>query len=594
MPHSLQRHTAFKSVHIVSIIVLSFIISFISPAGKANATACADAFCVTAQAQSVNTHVVKTPMSLNTSVINTGAAISNAIIDIEIYDASHRRVHQSFVEQQYLPTNQTRTVPITWTPENTGTYTVKVGVFKQWWSGLYYWTDTAGSISVTEASAPVQTTAQPTSIGESSITSQPAAVQATSLNVWWPSANATLKGVQPFKVLAENMPIHDYTMYWQVDGGQLNKMDNSFVDYPHKESLVDISGWNWKGKGPYVLTFVVKNSFNQTVGTKQVSIYTDADSTVQTAPAPTVSVQPTVVPVTTVTVSKALSNLTLYIDPNNPAKQQADQWRANRPADALQMDKIAGQSQARWFGGWNSNIYEDVRSAVAAANAAGGVPTLIAYNIPQRDCGGYSAGGAGSDSSYKNWIDAFANAIGSGRAIVIVEPDGLAHMDCLSDTDKNRRMSLVKYAVEAFKSKPNTYVYIDAGHAQWVSADEMGARLSKAGIATANGFALNVSNFIATSDNIAYGEQLSKRVNNKHFVIDTARNGLGPTADKQWCNPSGRALGEKPTVTHQHSLVDALLWLKTPGESDGNCNGGPSAGQWWGEYALGLAQRANW
>ena len=35
----------------------------------------------------------------------------------------------------------------------------------------------------------------------------------------------------------------------------------------------------------------------------------------------------------------------------------------------------------------------------------------------------------------------------------------------------------------------------------------------------------------------------------------------------------------------------AYLWVKRPGESDGPCNGGPSAGQWWPEYALGLAQR---
>jgi endoglucanase len=33
--------------------------------------------------------------------------------------------------------------------------------------------------------------------------------------------------------------------------------------------------------------------------------------------------------------------------------------------------------------------------------------------------------------------------------------------------------------------------------------------------------------------------------------------------------------------------------VKPPGESDGECNGGPAAGRWWPEYALGLAQRAS-
>ena len=38
--------------------------------------------------------------------------------------------------------------------------------------------------------------------------------------------------------------------------------------------------------------------------------------------------------------------------------------------------------------------------------------------------------------------------------------------------------------------------------------------------------------------------------------------------------------------------MDAYLWVKTPGESDGTCNGGPRAGQWWPEYALGLSRTA--
>jgi len=43
-------------------------------------------------------------------------------------------------------------------------------------------------------------------------------------------------------------------------------------------------------------------------------------------------------------------------------------------------------------------------------------------------------------------------------------------------------------------------------------------------------------------------------------------------------------------------LVDRVLAtsvaIKRPGESDGTCNGGPSAGTFWPEYALGLASRA--
>lgn len=39
-------------------------------------------------------------------------------------------------------------------------------------------------------------------------------------------------------------------------------------------------------------------------------------------------------------------------------------------------------------------------------------------------------------------------------------------------------------------------------------------------------------------------------------------------------------------------LIAAYLWIKRPGESDGTCKGGPKAGTWWPEYALGLARSA--
>lgn len=217
---------------------------------------------------------------------------------------------------------------------------------------------------------------------------------------------------------------------------------------------------------------------------------------------------------------------------------------------------------------------------------------LVAYNIPLRDCGSYSGGGASSPEAYRTWIRSFADGIGSRKAAVVLEPDAVAYTSCLSAADKQTRLALIKDAVEVLKAKGNVAVYIDAGNSNWIPAEEMALRLAEAGVAGADGFSLNVSNFLTTASNTAYGKDLSSKIGGKHFVIDTARNGLGPTSDYQWCNPPGRALGEKPTGATSDPLVDAYLWIKPPGESDGTCNGGPSAGQWWPEYALGLAQQA--
>lgn len=288
--------------------------------------------------------------------------------------------------------------------------------------------------------------------------------------------------------------------------------------------------------------------------------------------------------------SSPFAGLKWYVDPNTDAARQAASWRASRPADAAQMDKIAGQPQGGWFGDWNSDVAAAVSSRVTAATNAGAIAQLVAYNIPFRDCGGLSGGGAASPVAYQTWIRAFAAGIGSRRAVVILEPDALASMDCLSTADRTTRLSLLSDAVAVLGAHPGVSTYVDAGHAGWQSASVMASRLKQAAVAKAQGFSLNVSNFDATSAEISYGHAISVLASGRHFVIDTSRNGLG--SDGQWCNPAGRALGVRPTALTGDGLIDAYLWIKTAGNSDGACNGGPAAGVWWPDYALGLAQRA--
>jgi endoglucanase len=212
--------------------------------------------------------------------------------------------------------------------------------------------------------------------------------------------------------------------------------------------------------------------------------------------------------------------------------------------------------------------------------------------------GSYSAGGATDLESYKMWVNNLAKAIGDRKVIIVLEPDALAHIVDMGSREGEPRVSLIKYALHALKLNSSTFVYIDAGHPMWHSAEEIAARLLKANVDAADGFALNVSNFIDTKSNILYGEKVSSLIGGKHFIIDVSRNGLGPkklaNGSVEWYNPEGRALGVPPTVTTGHPLVDALLWIKRPGESDGECNGGPKAGAWWLEYALDLAKRAKW
>jgi endoglucanase len=289
-----------------------------------------------------------------------------------------------------------------------------------------------------------------------------------------------------------------------------------------------------------------------------------------------------------------------WLDPYSNASLAVKRLKnTNNLEESALIAKIAENGGADWIGDWTPNVENWVRKRVTLITKNQAFPLFIAYNVPKRDCGQYSAGGASKGDAYKAWISAFARGIGDRRAAVILEPDALGLLKkCLSEADQKERLELLRFAIHAFEEQKNTAVYLDAGNSGWIEAPEMANRLKAAGIDEADGFALNVSNYKTTESSLKYGKEISKRLGNKHFVIDTSRNGKGPPEVKgdveaAWCNPPGRGLGTPPTTDTKDPVVDGFLWLKKPGESDGECNGGPKAGNWWQEKALELAKNAS-
>lgn len=301
-------------------------------------------------------------------------------------------------------------------------------------------------------------------------------------------------------------------------------------------------------------------------------------------------------PVPQAVTENPLVGAKLFVDPESLAMLTANSLRTESPSEAATLDRIAKQPMGLWMGNWNSDIYRSVEHFVSRAVADGAVPVMIAYNIPLRDCGQYSGGGLKTKEEYQRWIRLVHAGIGDRPAVVVLEPDALGHFqECLSEEQKEERMFLLDDAVKVLRQNPKTAVYLDAGHARWVKADEMAERLKMAGIEHAHGFSLNVSNYVSTEENMKYGKELSSLVGGKGFVIDTSRNGAGPyeeakTVEESWCNPPGRKIGQTPTTETGDDLCQAFLWLKRPGESDGECSGGPRAGAFWKERALEMAQ----
>jgi len=237
-----------------------------------------------------------------------------------------------------------------------------------------------------------------------------------------------------------------------------------------------------------------------------------------------------------------------------------------------------------------SKVRKAVKAYASRAAKKKRTPVVAVYAIPARDCGNHSAGTFDAPT-YRRWISQLAAGLKGSKAMVVLEPDALAMLgQCDAQGD---RAGLLRYAAKKLK-RAGAWVYIDAGHSSWIAPDVMASRLRAAGLSYARGFSTNVANFRSTADETAYGDAVigalrQQGVTGKRFVVETARNGA-VTAAGDFCNPVSARVGQKPRIVKRGN-VDAYLWVKHPGESDGACNGGPNAGQWWPGGALALLGR---
>lgn len=400
-------------------------------------------------------------------------------------------------------------------------------------------------------------------------------------------------------------PLTSWNLAWSFPAGQgITQLWNGSVMGTGSQVQVSNLGWNgrlatdasvsfgfngsWSGSNPAPTSFTL----NGTPCTGAVTSPTPTPTRTPTptpTPTPTRTATPTPTPTATPTPTPTPTvpaTSTFYTDPTTAAYAA---WQAASGTDKTLLAKIAQTPQAFWIGDWApaATIQQDVRSYTGRAQAAGATPVIVVYAIPGRDCGSYSGGGV-AESEYARWIDTVADGI-QGRPWIVLEPDALAQLgDCQGQGD---RVGYLRYAARVL-TEHGGRVYIDAGNSAWLSAQETARRLQLVGLDHAEGFALNTSNYRTTSEAKAYGEEVSRLAGGATYVIDTSRNGNG--SNGEWCNPRGRALGERPAVVNDASALDAVLWVKRPGESDGTCNGGPTAGAWWQEIALEMARNTTW
>jgi cellulose 1,4-beta-cellobiosidase len=203
---------------------------------------------------------------------------------------------------------------------------------------------------------------------------------------------------------------------------------------------------------------------------------------------------------------------------------------------------------------------------------------------------------------------------------------------CTTMLQNGNYVNGVGYALATLGAIPNVYNYVDAAHHGWIGWDDnfgataqimaQAANASGATPANVHGFITNTANYSALqepfitvteetrqsswidfnryNDELTFAQAFRQRLvqagfaSNIGMLIDTSRNGWGgpnrPTAastagdlntrinesrvDRRihkgnWCNQSGAGLGERPRSAPAAG-IDAYVWVKPPGESDGS------------------------
>lgn len=305
-----------------------------------------------------------------------------------------------------------------------------------------------------------------------------------------------------------------------------------------------------------------------------------------------------------------LENRSLYVDKGSAvAKTVVQKKQDGATTDAELLTKISSQPSAIWLVGPSSNDpdakrdIEEVKRTSSEAAGQKALPVYQLYAVPNRDaCAGYSKNGFQNNQSYIAWLNKVLKTLKS-EAVFVIEADALAHIvqgNCLSKEQTQQRYELLReVTLRLSQDRKVLAAYIDVGHSEWFSEPGILVEpLRNAGVEHIRGVAVNVSFFVPTPEISSWSQQLMAKLGGKKgVIIDTSRNGRGTPpsevrGEARWCNPKGRGLGLNPTTKTSVEGIDAYLWIKRPGESDGQCFNNPPAGEFSPAIAIELAKNA--
>jgi endoglucanase len=254
-----------------------------------------------------------------------------------------------------------------------------------------------------------------------------------------------------------------------------------------------------------------------------------------------------------------------------------------------EMEELLETPVATWLGEWlgtNEEVKDYVAGVSNDAASKGEMPVFVLYNIPDRDLGEFSAGGLDNASTYLEWVKSISEGVGNNRALFILEPDALAGVPEMDDTDGQARIKLLRDTLTLLsEGNPNAEIYLDGGHDAWLEAQELADLLKQVdnGTGVVKGISLNVSSFGTTEVVIAYSEEVIDLYGvSIQTLIDIGLSGSDVELNRaDWCNNRDIEVGVDE-ADDEYDPADPVIELtvKPPGESGGECDkGDPEAGE---------------
>ncbi|GAB9474599.1 Glycoside hydrolase family 6 protein [Globisporangium polare] len=233
--------------------------------------------------------------------------------------------------------------------------------------------------------------------------------------------------------------------------------------------------------------------------------------------------------------------------------------------------------------------------------------SIAVYGLPNKDCSaGYSNGNGTVKTSddYVSFVTQLANAIGDRKVLYVLEPDAvglIADGGCAVESGYKDNLLL---AIPILAANANAQIYLDVGFWTLTKTDSTTAvvnivkELGKAG--RLKGITLNTSNYQLTSEIAKLCSTFQSAIGDTsmHCIVDTSRNyEVAGANSNEWCNRKSAGIGKLPTQKTGYDNLDYFVWIKTPGESDGTCDGadrttdamqGPEAGKFFKNHFIKL------